>query len=216
MQTTSFQTRNNQKVEIFVKAHEECLELWVVGPQADQRMILNHYLTRDNLPARLRYTKSTLLTWASAGPGDLPAAKSEIALKDEETIDSDTFWESEDLIDHLGAVAALDREPTALESARRMLEGGWSDGSSVLSFGAQGVFRSQIAPAAAHRFLRTAAKIQPDEWGLSENWQLRLLNRESRKADRTIVHRVTDSELHIGGTGNCLAFVMKRQAGTAG
>jgi hypothetical protein len=216
MQTTSFQTRNNQRVEIFFKAREECFELWVVGPQAGERTILNHYLTRDNLAARLRYTKSMLLTWAPAGPGDLPAAKSEIALKDEETMDSGTFWESEDLIDHLGAVAALDREPMELESARRLLEGEWSDGSSVLGFGAQGAFRGQIAPTAAQRFLRAAAKLQPDEWGLSENWQLRLLNRGSRKADRTTVHRVTDSELHVGGTGNCLAFVMKRHAGPPG
>jgi hypothetical protein len=216
MQTTFFHTRNDQKVELFFEGRGESFELWVVAPRANQRTILNHYLTRDNIAARLRYTKSVLLAWAPAEPGDLPAAKSEIALKDEETMDSGTFWESEDLIDHLGAIAALDRDPAALDSARRMLAGEWSDGSSSVGFGPEGGFEGKIAPSAVQRFLRAAAKIQPDEWSFSENWQLRLLNRQSRKAERTIVHKVTHSELHLGGTGNCLAFVLKRQPGAAG
>ena len=204
MHTTFFHTRNDQKVELFFEGQGESFELWVVGPQANQRTILNHYLTRDNIAARLRYTKSLLLTWAPAGPGELPAAKSEIALKDEETMESGTFWESEDLIDHLGAIAALDREPAALESARRLLPGEWSDGSSTLGFGPDGAFQGRIAAAAAQRFLRAVAKIQPDEWSFSENWQLRLLNRESRKADRPLSTGLRTWNCTSAGRGTAL------------
>ena len=72
MHTASFQTRNNQTVEIFQERRKGHFELWVVGQQGNQRVILDHYLTHDDLEAKLRYTKSVLLSWTFASESDLP------------------------------------------------------------------------------------------------------------------------------------------------
>ncbi len=214
MQTTSFQTRNNQTLEIFTEKRSGCFEVWIVGPQEGRRTILNHYLTRDNLQARLRYTKTELPAWLVAQPDSLPELKSAFALKDEESLEVGTFWDSPELSEHLGAVAALDCNQTTLEAARADLVGYWTDGSSTLSFGPDASFSASLAPNPVHPFLRAVAKSCPDQWLLSESWQIRVMNRETRKADRTVVHRVLPAELHLGGTGNCIAYVFKRPAGS--
>jgi hypothetical protein len=212
MQSTSFLTRNDQKIEMFLEQHRDCFELWVVGPAGGRRTVLNHYLTRDNLYSRLRYTKTLLLKWTPAGREQIPVERSANALKDEESMESGTYWDSEDLCDHLGAAATLDIDRPAFETARRRLIGTWLDGTSVLTFGTDSYFQGSIASQPSHSFLRSVAKIEPDEWHFTDSWQLRLLNRQSRKTDRTMVHCVTESELHLAGGGNCVAFVLKRQA----
>jgi hypothetical protein len=210
MRTTSFQTRNHQTVEVFVVNHGKHFELWVVGPKENQRVILSHYLTHDDLERRLRYTKSILLNWTLAKMSDLPGAKSPLALQDEKSIECGTLWDSEALSDHLASVVNLDLDCETLAAARADMVGLWSDGISTLNLGKDGSLSVSISPDSAQPFLRALVRIQADEWRLSDSWQLRVVNRQSLKVERRLVHRVSATELQLGDEGNCIAFVLKR------
>jgi hypothetical protein len=210
MRTTSFQTRNNQTAEVFVVSHGKHFELWVVGPKENQRVILSHYLTHDDLERRLRYAKSVMLNWTLAKMSDLPEAKSPLALQDEKSIECGTFWDSDALSDHLAGVMNLDLDCETLAAARADMIGVWSDGISTLNLGKDGSLSASISPNSAQPFLRAVARFQADGWRLSDSWQLRVMNCHSLKAERRLVHRVSATELHLGDEGNCIAFVLKR------
>ncbi len=211
LRKTFFKTRNQLIVEIFQARVRDGFELWVVGPQDRQRVILNHYLTHDDLETRLRYSKSILLTWTQAKESDLPAAKSLVALEEEKTIECGTVWDSTELFEHLVGVETLDCEPEDLETARHDLAGTWSDGASSLTFDADGTCHGSISTSSSHAFVRGLAALDPDAWQLSDHWQLRLKNRKSARAERRLVHSVSEGELHLAGEGNCVALVLKRK-----
>jgi hypothetical protein len=52
--------------------------------------------------------------------------------------------------------------------------------------------------------------VEPEGWSRSDSWQLRVMNRTSRRGERRLVHRVSAAGLHLTGGGNCIAYILKR------
>jgi hypothetical protein len=93
MKTTTIAIQNDTRVDLFIEKREDGFELWVVASIRDQRVVLGHHLTHDDVEARLHYAKPSDLAWREAQLSEIPTKKHRGAIDDEDTIKEGTFWD---------------------------------------------------------------------------------------------------------------------------
>jgi hypothetical protein len=140
MRTVTIPVYNNQQIELFIEKVKDGFELWAVGVVKGQRVVIDHHLTHDDLPARLEYAQPEDLIWRDAERSEIPVEKHKNAIEMEETIEREVFWDYENrsksacpsVTGHLAALDFLTLDKKELAAAKKMMLGRWTD--SVLTF----------------------------------------------------------------------------------
>ena len=209
MRTTSINVFNNQQIEIFIEKHEHWFELWQVG-KLKQRMVLNHYLTHDDLESYLGYAKFGDIIWRDASHEEIPTEKHQNAIEYEETIKAGRFIDSQ-LSPHLDTTGFLPIDRKALNTAKRLILGKWTDGNVTLSLEPNHKLQwSCLNKPNLHKLGENISGHAPDWWDFAR-WQLPLWNTEHRCGVRASILHVDDQELHFptGGAG-IIARIFRR------
>lgn len=204
MRTVSITVHNNEKFEIFVKRKKSEFELWNVGPVKGRRRILDHYLTHDDLEAKLEYANSGDLVWRNAKESDLPRGNYFSASKLEAAANARMFLDfktnlAQPLVYHIASsVNLLPLVRKVFISAQKTIMGCWTDGTARVSIksGSELAFSYLIErphPLNSHWRMHG---YHPDHWNF-KGWQLFLWNKEHGTAMRIGVIRVDERELHI-------------------
>jgi len=200
----SITIHNNQNFEIFVEKLKLGFELWKVGPIKGHRVILDHYLTHDDLEAKLNYVNSGDLGWRNAKPSELPSEKHLSAIQMEQTIKQGRYIDFEKrlnqpLVYHFASTVNLipiDRK--AFNVAKKAILGRWTDGIAAVDFKPEAKLDWICPIKEPHPFnsgVRTHG-YQPDWWSFV-GWQLCILNNKHKAGLRVGVLRVDEQELHV-------------------
>ncbi len=217
MRTTAITVHNNQTLEVFVEKRKDGFELWMVGPmKANDRAVLDHHLTHDDLEARLVYAKPGDLIWRDAAASEIPTEKHQNAIEGEKTIQQGTFWDFEKLHQsvggHFGAIALLPTDRKESNAAKKLLLGRWTDGVATLNIEPNNKLGWSCTDL--NHPLNVGEKIDghaPDWWNFAM-WRVALMNDEHKCGTHVGVLRVDERELHIEGVGGLhrLATVFHR------
>lgn len=207
MRTVSISISNNQKVELFVDKIKEGFEFWAVGIINGQRVVIDHHLTHDDLPARLEYAQREDLIWREAGRSEIPVGKHKNAVEKEETMGRGVFWDYEhwdrhSMTEHLGAIAFLPNDRKELITAKKKLLGRWTDGVLTFSVEPNHMLKWSCSdPKHPLNLGNSAPGSAPDWWNFGK-WNFFLMNTKHKAATYVGVVRVNDQELHLGCCGH--------------
>ena len=217
MRTTVITVHNNQTLEVFVEKRKDGFELWMVGPmKANDRAVLDHHLTHDDLEARLAYAKPGDLIWRDAAASEIPKEKHQNAIEGEITIQQGTFWDFEKLHQsvggHFGAMALLPMDRKESNASKKLLLGRWTDGVATLSM--EPNHKLQWSCTDRRHPLNVGEQVHkhaPDWWNFAM-WRVFLMNEKHKCGTHVGVLRVDERELHIEGVGGLhrLATVFHR------
>ena len=203
MRTVCIPVRNNQQLEIFTQPLKDGYELWTVGAVAGRRTVLTHYLTHDNLEARLEYAESHDLVWCDASPSAIPKEKHAAAIEWEKSIKRGTFVDNDkkqqqSVSSHLDVINLLSLDRKVWNAAKKAILGRWTDGIATVVFQPD----SQLdwsCPLGERHPVNLGVLIhrhKPDWWNFA-GWQLPLMNNEHKCGVRLGVLRVDEDELHV-------------------
>jgi len=200
MRTTSLSVHNDQILEIFTEPREEHpgqFFVWMVGDIKGQRTVLNHFATQDDYERRLCYIRPGDILWRDADNLDIPSTKNQNAIENEELIEQGVLWDDPRLWCYFGnQFPPVSRK--ALNAARKLIVGDWSDGTITLSFRPDSQLHIDFpAPASHHRFLFTSTNVNhADWWGLGR-WFLFLMNDKQKCGEKIGLWKCDEHELHI-------------------
>ena len=204
MRTFSITIHNNLNLEVFVEKLKNGFEVWKVGAVKGRRVILDHYVTHDDLEAKLDYANCGDLVWTDASISELPSDKHLSAIQMEQTIKQGIFIDFEKglkqpLIHHFGNIVNLfpvDRK--VFNAAKKAILGRWVDSTASVDFKPDAKLNLVCPTDMPHPFnsgVRTHG-FYPDWWNFA-GWQLSLFNNEHKNGMRIGVIRVDDQELHV-------------------
>ena len=219
MRTVALTVHNNQKLEIFTQALKDGFELWTAGMVAGRRIILTHYLTHDDLEARLEYASPHDLVWKEAAPSALPEAKHAAAFEWEASIKRGAFVDSNikqqhSVSSHLDVINLLPLDRKVWNFAKKAILGRWTDGVATVVFEPDSKLQWSCPLDCQHPLNIGALihKVEPNWWNFA-SWQLPLMNHEHKKGIRLGVLRVDDGELHVLSIHqDRLAYILRRSA----
>jgi hypothetical protein len=217
MQTVSIPVRNNQNLELFIEKLKDGFEFWAVGAIEGQRVVIDHHLTHDDLPARLEYAQPEDLVWRNAELSEIPLKKHKFAIEREENLARGVFhdyekWDRHSITEHLAAIAFLPKDRKELIAAKKKLLGRWTD--SILTFSLEPDNRLQWSCDDKNHPLNVIERRSghpPDWWNFSK-WSFAYMNATYKTATYIDVIKVNEHELHVSGGGNVhrMAHIFRR------
>lgn len=217
MRNTTFTVRNNQMLEVFTKRHGPGFELWTVGLIKERRSVLSHYLTHDDLEARLAYAEVGDLLWRNATIAEIPNEKHTAAAQWEESLRRGVFVDNDmqqrhSVASHFDVINLLPLDRKTWNIAKNVILGKWTDGNASVCFEPQSKLQWSCPmerPHLLNRYARVDGRI-PDWWSFA-SWQLHLMNSEHKCGIRVGVLRVDQNELHLlSDQQDHLSHIMKR------
>jgi hypothetical protein len=212
MRTTSFSVRNTQKLEVFVEKLEDGFEIWIVGKINEQRIVLDHHLSHDDLERHLEYSKSGDLIWHDTLRSEIPAIKDQWAIEMEDTIKRGVFWD-EAPSSHFDSIKLLAREKKDWLPVKETMLGAWTDG--ILNFTFESKNKLQWSCNDPTHWLNVGAQGPAPDWWNFALWGLAFMHGvgtvHATGMNNIGVLHVDDQELHIRNCRSArLAYIFHR------
>jgi len=212
MRTVSIAVHNNHTLELFVQKRKTAFELWQVGIVNGRRILLDHYLTHDDLEAKLSYAEPGDLVWEDTKRSHIPAEKHRNVLQREKMAKRDSFSDfdkiGQKLLYHFaGCINMFSIDRKAFNHAKKVILGHWTDGVVAAFFEPEHKIKLSYPMDRPHSL---NASVRMVNWWAFGRWQLHLLD-EHKTGIRIGVLRVDEHELHVySQIHNRIAHIMYR------
>ena len=215
MRSVTIPAYNSKTLEVFLEKRDYGCEVWTVGVAKGERVIIDHFRTRDDLQARLEYAQHEDLIWRDAAPLEMPSQRHKLAIEREESFKRGVFEHGTSGV--VNSIRFLDRDRKDTTTAKRAIHGQWADG--VLTFSIEPLNKLRWSCADSNHWLNRGSKSgrpAPNWWNLSGLWELHLMNNDKLCGTHVGIIHVDEKELHFrGGVDDRIALVFRRQPNTA-
>lgn len=201
--------------------HKSWFEYWVIGSIKRERLVLDHYLTHDDIEAHLHYSNYGDLIWRDASDKEIPTKKHQNAIEMEETIKRGVFCDFMEapessvttLISHISSVSIVGTTRKINKASHPAIIGRWTD--DVITFNLQPNNKLEWSCTDPRDPLNVGERVHghaPDWWNFG-GWHLYLMNDEYKCGTHVSVFRISDTELHLpGNVPHRIARIFRRVA----